>query len=105
MVDNVEAASGSGGATFKTDEDTGASAHVPITKIELGTDNSFDGYVADSNPMPVKVKEEPSGRFDTFGKLTTANSVNDIDIPFFRGSAPSNFLDVTTANSATYWLA
>ena len=52
LVDNVTADPGSGGATFKTDEDTGASAHVPVTKIELGVDNSFDGYVSKTNPMP-----------------------------------------------------
>ena len=52
MADNVTANSGSGGAVFKTDEDTGASAHVPVTKIELGANNTFDGYVGSTNPMP-----------------------------------------------------
>ena len=52
MADNVDANSGSGGATFKTDEDTGASAHVPVTKIELGVNNTFDGFVGSTNPMP-----------------------------------------------------
>jgi len=99
MADNVTANSGSGGAVFKTDEDTGASAHVPITKIELGTDNNFDGYVGSTNPMPV-TQIEPSGRFDTFGRMVTVTPNNDIDIQFFR-AAPESLVNVTTANSAT----
>jgi hypothetical protein len=55
MADNVEAASGSGGPTFKTDEDTGV--HVPVTKIELGANSSFDGYVAAANPMPSELTD------------------------------------------------
>jgi hypothetical protein len=52
MVDNVSANSNDGlGATFKTDDDAGV--HVPVTKIELGDNNTFDGYVSSSNPMPV----------------------------------------------------
>ena len=54
MTDNVQANSNdASGPIFKTDEDTG-NVHVPVSKIELGADNSFDGYLSDTNPMPIK---------------------------------------------------
>lgn len=58
MADNVTANPGSGGATFKTDEDTGTSSHVPVVKLELGANNSFDGYVSSSNPLPVDLRTD-----------------------------------------------
>lgn len=51
MADNVTANSGSGGATFATDDI--ASVHYPRTKITLGADGVNDGDVAAANPMPV----------------------------------------------------
>ena len=55
MVDDVVADSGDGlGETFKTDDDGGR--QVPVCKIELGADSSFDGYLSETNPMPVMGK-------------------------------------------------
>jgi hypothetical protein len=64
-ADNVEANAGSGGAVFKTDEDTGAGAHVPVTKIELGGENTFEGYISSSLPMP------SAGGFQSTNNTTT----------------------------------
>lgn len=54
MADNIVLNSGSGGSTLKTDEDTGASAHDQVVKIELGVNGSFDGYLSSTNPMPAE---------------------------------------------------
>jgi hypothetical protein len=79
MADNVTADPGTGGATFKTDEDTGASAHVPVTKIELGANNTFDGYVASGNPMPVEISD---------GTNTIAIAVEDVATPATINGVP-----------------
>jgi hypothetical protein len=52
MADGVELNAGTGGATIKTDDD-GAQQHA-VSKIELGLDGSFDGYVATTNPLPIR---------------------------------------------------
>jgi len=63
MADNVTANPSSGGVTFKTDDDGGV--HVPVTKIELGDNNSFDGYVSSSNPMPTAAGTQSTGNTTT----------------------------------------
>lgn len=50
MADNVEAAAGSGGAVFATDDD--GTAHHPYVKIEFGADNT-QTKVSAANPLPV----------------------------------------------------
>lgn len=67
MADNVTADSGSGGATFFTDDIGGT--HAPLTKIMLGALDSNDGPVASGNPMPVT------------GTITAITSVtNDVGV-------------------------
>lgn len=55
MVDNVEAASGTGGPTFATDDD--GTAHHPYVKVEFGADNT-QTKVSTSNPLPVDIRAE-----------------------------------------------
>jgi hypothetical protein len=50
MADNVTANAGSGGATFKTDDD--GTAHWPYTKLAYGADNT-QTIVSTTNPLPV----------------------------------------------------
>lgn len=51
MADNVTANSGSGGATFATDDIS--SVHYPRTKLIHGADGVNDGDVSTANPLPV----------------------------------------------------
>jgi hypothetical protein len=53
MVDNVTADPGSGGATFKTDDD--GTAHWPYTKMAFGADNT-QTRVSTTDPMPVEAR-------------------------------------------------
>jgi hypothetical protein len=53
---------GSGGDTLRTDDNSGVK--TPVTKIELGVDGSFDGFLSSTNPMPVS---------DNSGSLTVDN--------------------------------
>lgn len=53
MADNVVANSGSGGATFATDDIGGI--QFPRTKLVHGADGANDGDVANANPLPVKL--------------------------------------------------
>lgn len=79
MADGVEAASGSGGPKFKTDEDTSFSPaqHVPIVKIELGADNTFGGYLSSSNPMPVN---SGTGASDFAKAEDAAHTTGDVGV-------------------------
>lgn len=87
MADNVTADPGSGGATFKTDEDTGATAHVPITKIELGVNNSFDGFVAASNPMPSQLTDGTNAISTAVEDAATPATINGLPIMMERDDA------------------
>ena len=64
MADNVVANAGSGGATFRTDEDTVGGGHVPYQKLMFGPDNTFT-IVSTSNPLPVDLRTDNlSGNLD-----------------------------------------
>lgn len=52
MVDNTELNAGSGGNTVRTDEVGGV--HHQGVKVVIGADGSDDGFVSESNPIPVK---------------------------------------------------
>lgn len=54
MADNVIANAGSGGATFKTDDD--GTAHWPYTKMVFGADDTRT-RVSDTDPLPTDMKE------------------------------------------------
>ena len=66
MPDNVEAngVSVPGGPKFRTDLD--GDIHTQVNKIQLGNEDSFDGFVSASNPMPVNF---PAAEFDAFNRL------------------------------------
>jgi hypothetical protein len=53
MPDNVTAEKvvTPGGPKFRTDVDV--DIHTPVQKIQLGNEDSFDGFVSVTNPMPV----------------------------------------------------
>jgi len=74
MPDNVtaEKVQVPGGPVFKSDYD--GTAHVPVSKIEIGDDNSFDGYVSSNNPMPVTITDGATTAQNTQGQLV----VNDV---------------------------
>lgn len=90
MADNVTADPGSGGATFKTDEDTGASAHVPITKIELGANNSFDGYVSAANPMPSEISDGTNTVGVLVDDTTTHATGSTTGLALFAAATPTD---------------
>lgn len=50
--------------------------------------------------LAVDVTRLPWGTYDTFGKLQTVNSLNDIDVQFFR-DVPANLVTVTSATGGT----
>lgn len=54
LIDNVEADSGSGGATFATDQIGGV--EFPRMKLIHGADGTNDGDVAQANPFPVELR-------------------------------------------------
>lgn len=58
MSDNVVLNPGSGGAIIRTDDFGGV--QLPTTKIILGVDGADDGFVANSNPLPVYEKNTKS---------------------------------------------
>ena len=77
MADNVTVANGqtSGFAAdtdFKTDEVAGS--HIPASKIVLGANNSDDGYVSSSTPMPVS---DAGGSLTVDGTVTANLSATD----------------------------
>lgn len=54
MADNINIDTGSG-ATVATDEISGE--HLQIMKLALGVDNSNDGLVSSTNPMPTEIDD------------------------------------------------
>lgn len=55
MPDNVILNPGSGGATIRTDNIS--SVEFPVTKLNLGTNNTDDGLVFSGNPLPVTIAD------------------------------------------------
>ena len=51
MADNTTLNIGTGGDALRTDDNAGIK--TPVTKIELGIDGAFNGFVAATNPLPV----------------------------------------------------
>lgn len=92
MADNVTLP-GTGAAVAS--DDIGGVQYQRI-KIGAGGDGSYT-EVSKDNPLPVNL---PSSMLDSFGKVMTVNSINDIDVQFHR-DVPANLLTVTTANGGT----
>lgn len=69
------------------------------------TPSNPNGQATSANSAPVVIASDQSnvpvtlgyGSMDTFGKLMTSHSHNDIDLQFFRDD-PNNILTITTAN-------
>ena len=74
MADNVVANSGTGGATFATDEDTANSRHVPWVKLMEGVDGTFN-EVGSANPLPVDASGNAVPVTDNGGSLTIDGTV------------------------------
>lgn len=75
MADNVTANSGSGGATFATD-DIG-SVHFPRTKLIHGADGTNDGDVSTANPLPVELTDNNNAAVANIGAIKTAVEIMD----------------------------
>lgn len=64
----------------------------------LMVDSSPVVIASDQSAIPFKIGHV--GTIDTFGKLTTAMSHNDIDVQFYRDD-PNNILTITSASGGT----
>lgn len=99
MADGVAITSGTG-TTILTD-DTGATGHAQVMKLAVSTDGSPTLVPADDvHGLKVDVGRFPMGITDTFGKLQVVDSLNEVDIQFYR-DVPSSLINVTTANGGT----
>lgn len=76
MPDNVTANSGSGGATFATDQRSGDSVHFPIQKIAWGALDTFN--LTDSAAgMGLPVQPSPGAIFTVDSELAAAVVLSD----------------------------
>lgn len=93
MADNVIADPGSGGATFRTDDD--GTAHWPYTKIAFGADNTqtIVGSIS-SNPLPVALSSTDNAVLDQI-EVNTSYGDNT------GGGVEAGCLRVTIANDST----
>jgi hypothetical protein len=99
MADGVAITAGSG-TTILTD-DTGAGGHAQVMKLAVSADGSPTLIPADQHKgLAVNVQGLPEGLLDTFGKLQVVQSLNEVDVQFFR-DVPANLVSVTTANGGT----
>lgn len=78
MTDNVQADKTQfpGGPKFRTDVEDGI--HTPVQKIQLGNEDSFDGFVSSTNPMPVTTQFN-RGIQDAFGRVRVSDPVTLFD--------------------------
>jgi len=75
-------------------------AYVPSNANGQTTMANSSPVVLASDQSSIDVSIANSGMVDTFGKLKTSTSRNDIDVQFYRDD-PNNILTVTTANGGT----
>lgn len=95
MADNVEANAGSGGATFKTDDD--GSAHWPYIKLAYGADNT-QTLVTASAGLPCELLTGSNA----IGKLAANSGVDIGDVDVTSISAGSNLIgDVGISGART----
>ncbi len=82
MADNIQVATGDGGP-IRTD-DIG-SVHYPISKLCLGNDGTDDGYVSETNPIPVSYTQ---GFVDAFDRLRVSEPHTIFDIKHLHNKQP-----------------
>jgi hypothetical protein len=99
MADNVVANSGSGGATFATDDIGGT--HFPRTKLVHGADGANDGDVANANPLPVKLVPATANGCSV-AKTISAASTNAVSVKASAGQLYG--LVATNINAAARYL-
>ena len=78
MADNVTANSGSGGATFATDEISGV--HYPRNKLVLGADGANDGDVCKANPLPIGANTAKDGSGTLYAPLVDSDGHLQMDV-------------------------
>jgi hypothetical protein len=99
MADNITLNAGTGGAVVAADDIS--SVFFQRVKLTDGTADSTEAIAGDARyGLDVDVTRFPTGILDTFGKLQTVNSINDIDIQWYR-DVPANLGTVTTASGGT----
>ena len=74
MADNVQVVVGTGDA-IRTDDIGGV--QFPCSKITLGNNNTDDGFVSDTNPLPTKTNK---ANLDAFSRLRTSSPHTVFDI-------------------------
>lgn len=103
MADNVTANAGSGGATFRTDDD--GTAHWPYQKIAFGADNTQNIVAStSSNPLPVALSDTDNAVLDTIdavldtinAKLVSGTVIGDVNL----GATDNAVLDAIAASVA-----
>ncbi len=72
MADNVVANAGTGGATFRTDDD--GTAHWPYTKLAWGADNTQTIVAAGASAIPI---QDGGNAITVDGSLTSAGNVTN----------------------------
>lgn len=87
MADNVIADPGTGGATFRTDDD--GTAHWPYTKLAYGADNTQNIVTSTTtNPLPVALSDTDNAVLDTIdavldtinAKLVSGTVIGDVNL-------------------------
>lgn len=98
MPDNVQAdvPQYGNGPKFRTDLEDGI--HTPVQKIQLGNEDSFDGFVSATNPMPVSMA---ASKFDAFGRLRTADPVTLFDSKQIFNNQPLFWDDAEETGTGT----
>lgn len=99
MADNTELATGSGGDVIRTDDNAGVK--TPVSKIELGIDGAFDGFVAATNPMPVGGNTVKDGTGTAYSLLVDADGHLQVDtVATALPTGASTAANQATANAA-----
>ena len=99
MADNTTLNTGTGGDVIATDDCSGVK--FQRMKLNDGTPDSTDYIAGDSRyGLDVDVSRLPNGLLDTFSKIQTVSSLNEIDVQFFRDD-PSKLVTVTTASGGS----
>ena len=96
MADNTILNTGSGGDTLRTDDNAGIK--TPVTKIELGADGTFSGFVSATNPMPAGGNTAKDGTGTAYALLVDTDGNQQVDIV---GALPAgtNAIGKLAANS------
>jgi len=110
MTDNVQANQPQfpGGPKFRTDIE--GDIHTPVNKIQLGNEDSFDGFVSGTNPMPVGASGVASTNNNsvtplaggaTFTGTAEQNAHSDVMVSCFSDTAGTLYFDFSV--DGTNW--